>query len=191
MNSDTATRVEIVIDVSTWTRGVGSPWALTRAAVTIPSPSTRQTRVSLMVIVTHTATLKLQKHLVICTRIFCDIATTSTCDMFFNLHMSTRSVSDPFLDGDFGHDDRHQDAPGRGWVTGMEVVSTRSDTSRHLQVGRSEKRVAGPLVTCIKLHSHFPGSTFVIVFISLCQKTLNFILPTLIHLNIEKSRSIV
>lgn len=112
MNSDTATRVEIVIDVSTGTRGVGSSWALTRAAVTIPSPPTRQTRVPLLVIVTNTSTLKLQKHLVICACIFCDIATTSTCEMFLNFHVSTGGLGDSFLDGDLGHDDRHQDASG-------------------------------------------------------------------------------
>ena len=40
MNGDTATGYEKVIHVATWTRGVGGSRTLTRAAVTVPSPST-------------------------------------------------------------------------------------------------------------------------------------------------------
>ena len=86
--------------------------------------------------------------------------------MFLNFHVSTCCVGDALFNGDLRQDDRNQDAPGRGRVTGMEVVTAGSDTSGDLQVGRSEERVSRPRVTSIELHSHFPRLALVIVIIS-------------------------
>ena len=87
--------------------------------------------------------------------------------MLLHFHVPTRGVGDPLLDSDLGHDDRHQDAPGRGRMTGVEVVTTGSDTSSHLQVSGSEERVSRPRVSGAELHGHFPGAALVTVIISL------------------------